>query len=109
MAISLYDRMVSMVAVAILVAAAGFFEKNDGVATAAPTPDVTQKAAPLRLLDVDGKPFDLHQSSKGPVRVVVFTRLRLPDLEPVRTRDSQLVRKSSCQGRGLLFGLRRSG
>src|SRR5207244_6413951 len=30
------------------------------------------------LLDLDGKPFDLRQSSQGPVRAVLFTRSDCP-------------------------------
>jgi len=45
---------------------------------AAPTAGSSLNAGALRLLDVDGKPFDLQKSSAGKVHVVLFTRSDCP-------------------------------
>jgi hypothetical protein len=45
-------------------------------ATASPAPDL--KKLPIRLIDLDGNPFDLWQASQSQITVVVFTRTDCP-------------------------------
>jgi hypothetical protein len=55
---------------------------ESGTTTAAATTtgssSTARRDAPLKLLDIDGKPFDLRAASKGPVRVILFTRSDCP-------------------------------
>jgi redoxin len=44
----------------------------------APTAGASLNTEALKLLDLDGKPFDLRKSSEGRVRVAVFTRSDCP-------------------------------
>jgi peroxiredoxin len=48
------------------------------VAEAAPTAGASLNSSALKLLDLDGKPFDLRKASESRVRVVVFTRSDCP-------------------------------
>jgi cytochrome oxidase Cu insertion factor (SCO1/SenC/PrrC family) len=67
--------------VAVWIGESGALAESAGVPVTAnnkSTSNTARKEVSLRLLDIDGKPFDLRQASKGPVRVVVFTRSDCP-------------------------------
>lgn len=67
------------IACAILIGASGCMERVSGLAeAAAPSGAATPQSDSLRLVDLDGKPFNLRHSSQGPVRVVLFTRSDCP-------------------------------
>lgn len=112
MSASLRGTAASFLAVATSVVAWNWVGEVSVFAESAATPvtaattrtsSPTRKETPLRLIDVDGKPFDLRQSSKGPVRVVLFTRSDCP----ISNRYAPEVR-SLCEkfnGKGVDFYL----
>src|SRR4051812_50169140 len=63
----------------------------------------TPRAGALQLVDVDGQPFDLRQSSKGRVHVAIFVRSDCP----ISNRSAPEVRElcSTYQPQGVDFYL----
>jgi cytochrome oxidase Cu insertion factor (SCO1/SenC/PrrC family) len=81
------ENCVLMVAVATCLSTFCFVQgrralaESAAAATSANTNGSTagaRKDIPLTLIDIDGKPFDLRRSSKGPVHVFLFTRSDCP-------------------------------
>lgn len=69
--------MILMV-IAVLAGSSGCSSRAVAVAEAAPTAGSLLNTGALKLVDLDGKPFDLRKSSEGRVHVAVFTRTDCP-------------------------------
>ncbi len=75
---AIFCQMAFLVTACILVASSGCSDRSGQAAAAAPTAGSTLNTDSLRLLDLDGKSFDLRKSSEGRVHVAVFTRSDCP-------------------------------
>jgi hypothetical protein len=69
---------VLFVAVGVLCSTSSCSGPTAQVAQAAPTAGSSLNVDALKLLDLDGKPFDLQKSSEGRVHVALFTRSDCP-------------------------------
>jgi cytochrome oxidase Cu insertion factor (SCO1/SenC/PrrC family) len=68
------------------------------VAEAAPTVGSLLNTSTLKLLDLDGKPFDLKTSSKGRVHVALFTRTDCPVSNQCAPEVRELYEKLHSKG-----------
>lgn len=103
MSLSFRAFAASLVGLAIFAITSRSLDTIGGVAEAAPAANGARADTSLRLLDVDGKPFDLHKASKGPVRVVLFTRSDCP----ISNRYAPEIRRlcETFHGKGVDFYL----
>jgi hypothetical protein len=68
------------------------------VAEVAPTAGTSLKTDSLKLVDLDGRPFDLRKSSEGRVHVAVFTRTDCPVSNQAAPEIRGLFEKLHSQG-----------
>ena len=96
-------RAARLLAICGLIAATGCSRSGVESAAATSTPSSAVNERPIHLLDLDGRPFDLRQSSKGPVHVAVFVRSDCP----ISNRLAPVVRKlcQDFQSQGVDFYL----
>jgi hypothetical protein len=73
-----FRRATVLVVVGMLAGISGCSGRSSQVAEAAPTAGSSLNTNALKLVDLDGKSFDLRKASEGRVHVVVFTRSDCP-------------------------------
>jgi cytochrome oxidase Cu insertion factor (SCO1/SenC/PrrC family) len=87
-----------LLAAGILSGCSGCSVRGGQVAEAAPTARSSLNTDSLKLVDLDGKPFDLRKASEGRVHVVVFTRSDCPVSNQFAPEIRGLFEKLHSQG-----------
>lgn len=67
------------------------------VAEAAPTVGSSLNTSLLKLVDLDGKPFDLRKSSEGRVHVALFTRSDCPVSNQLAPECAESLKRCICR------------
>src|SRR4051812_32910317 len=91
-------RVAILMAIAVLGGSTGCSSSAVAVAEAAPTVGSLLNTSALKLVDLDGKPFDLKKSSEGRVHVAVFTRTDCPVSNQFAPEVRELYEKLHPQG-----------
>ena len=93
-----YFRAAILIAIAVLAGSSGCSSPAVAVAEAAPTAGSSLNTSALKLVDLDGKPFDIRKSSEGRVHVAVFTRTDCPVSNQFAPEVRELYEKLHSQG-----------
>src|SRR4051812_25174496 len=92
-------RAAILLAIAVLACSSGCSTPAAAVvAEAAPTVGSSLNTSALKLLDLDGKPFDLKTSSEGRVHVALFTRTDCPVSNQCAPEVRELYEKLHSKG-----------
>ncbi len=91
-------RAVILLILGVMGSGSGCSGRSGQVAEAAPTAGSTLNTKSLKLVDLDGKSFDLRKSSDGRVHVVVFTRSDCPVSNQFAPEVRRLFEKLHSQG-----------
>jgi cytochrome oxidase Cu insertion factor (SCO1/SenC/PrrC family) len=91
-------RAVALLAIAALAGSSGCSSPAVAVAETAPTAGSSLNTSALKLVDLDGKPFDLRKSSEGRVHLAVFTRTDCPVSNQFAPEVRELYEKLHSQG-----------
>ena len=95
---SAYTRAAVLIVIGALAGSSGCSSPAVAVAEAAPTAGSSLNTDALKLVDLDGKPFDLRKSSEGRVHVAVFTRTDCPVSNQFAPEVRGLYEKLHSQG-----------
>src|SRR4029079_19164618 len=93
-----YFQAAIVIAIGVLAGSSGCSSPAVAVAEAAPTAGSSLNIDALKLVDLDGKPFDLRKSSEGRVHVAVFTRTDCPVSNQFAPEVSGIYEKLHSQG-----------
>jgi cytochrome oxidase Cu insertion factor (SCO1/SenC/PrrC family) len=91
-------RAAILIVIAALGGSSGCSSPTVAVAEAAPTAGSSLNTDALKLVDLDGKPFDLKKSSEGRVHVALFTRTDCPVSNQLAPEVRELYEKLHSQG-----------
>src|SRR5215203_264269 len=91
-------RAALLTSVGVLFGSTGCSGPRGQAAEAAPTAGSSLNTSSIKLVDLNGKPFDLRNSNEGSVHVAVFTRSDCPVSNQFAPEVRELFEKLHPQG-----------